>query len=466
MVPESARRRPATGACWLMALVAAAFAASVFWPGMLSNDAAYMWWQARGGPLDTIHSPAFVYLWRVLAPLADSPAPVFLLQLGLFWAGLAMVCAELRGSACWRLPCIVLVGVAPPVWIVMAQLGTDAAMLAALTLATGMILRFRRTRQRRWQYLALTTLLWAAAMRHNALPAVVPLVWLCWPVQAAVQPRQLAIRILATAMTMLVFAGALVLIGKSVPRQLAVWPATVMWDIAAISIAQHRVLLPKDTVGPGMTSEDLASAYVPWANTPLFTKTRAGVRPPFLGPQDGALKRELLAAWWHAVRRHPGAYLRHRWQLVKALFGRHPAQWPRELVYFPVPAHLGDNPPVTRRTDPWHRFWLQRLAAWRDSLLLAAWPWLLAAVPALMLAAGQRRKPHARAAMALLGSGALLALPLVVIAPAAELRYLAWPVASSLLALVLATSAWIRQQGQDKLDPNCVEPAAADHCYS
>ncbi len=430
-----------------MALLGTAFAVSVFWPGMLSNDAAFMWWQARGGRLDTIHSPAFVYLWRILVHVADSPGPVFVFNLVLFWTGLALICRELGGSLGWRAPCVLAVGIAPPVWVVMAQAGTDASLLATLVLATGSILCFQRSRLRVWQLVALAALTWAAAMRHNALPALLPLVWLCWPLRTMTGMRRFAARAGASALSLLLIAAIVILVGRTAPEQRAVWPATAMWDLAALSVAEQRVLLPADTVGPGMTPEDLASAYVPWTNTLLFSNTRAGVLQPFLKPAQSRLKREILVAWWQAVLRYPKAYAQHRWRLTKALFGTHSKHWPRELIYFPHPAQFDHNPPVSAQRNAWQGFWYRRLDAWRTSPILAAWPWLLLAVPALVLAIRQRRAVHARMAMLLVASGALVALPLLVVSPAAELRYLAWPIAASLLALLLAISGRIRSAG-------------------
>jgi hypothetical protein len=414
--------------CWLAQLAA-------FWPGMLSRDAAFMWWQARGGTLDTVHSPLLIFVWRGLLWLGDSPWPIFVLHTGMFWAALGLIATRLPWRAWQAAVFVVLAGLSPPLWVLFSQVGTDAALAAALAFAAACLL-CARDGARGWYAPAALSLCYAGAMRLNAWPALLPIMWL---LAAALPGSRVPWR--RGGWMALLLAAMLLAVGTInalAPRQVAVWPATAMWDLAAISIAEDRVLLPPGSIGPGMTVDDLAQAFRPWTNTTLFAQTRAGVRQPFLGPQQAELKRTIALAWWRAVRDHPMAYARHRLRTMRALLGTRPQAWPRELAYVPGETQLADNPPLPVRHDAWHRFWMQRFEHWRSTAWLAAWPWLLLYVPALLFAWRERRTAQGGLALALVTSGVLYALPLCVAAPGAELRYLGWSFAAAWLAFGVA----------------------------
>lgn len=425
-------------AAWIVAAAGCAMQLSAFWPGMMEPDAAYLWWQARGGELDTVHSPLLVLLWRALLPIADSPAPLFALFSVMFWAALGMIAATLPWRAWQAALFVALAGFAPPVWVLLSQVGTDVPLAAMLALATACLLRVREG-SRGWSVAALILLGVAAGLRLNAGPALLPLAWL---LAAGLPGARTPIRRVTWTTSMLAaMLLAVTAVNRVAPRQVVVWPATAMWDLAAISIATDQVLLPADSVGPGMTVEDLAQAFRPWTNTTLFAQTRAGVRQPFLRPAQGELKRAIASAWWRAVREHPVAYVQHRWRVVSALWRTRPADWPRELAYVPGWKSRTGNPPIAPRHDAWHRYWMGRFEAWRSSIWLAAWPWLLTYPLALALAWPRRRVREGALALAALASGALYALPLAVVAPGAELRYLGWTFVAGWLALGIAVAA-------------------------
>jgi hypothetical protein len=172
----------------------------------------------------------------------------------------------------------------------------------------------------------------------------------------------------------------------------------------------------------------------------MLTGTRHGMRDPFGDFTPGQLA-ELRGAWFDAVREAPCAWLAHRARVAAALFGTHAADWPRELVLVDDEVQYADNPPVARNATALHRMLMRAAARAVPTPLLAAWPCLALGAVAAPLAWRRRRAPRARAALVLLASAALYALPLFVLAPAAELRYLDWPCVASLLAFACALAA-------------------------
>lgn len=434
---------------WLLAACGLGLDVLAWWPGQLSFDSAHAWWQARGGETTDIVAPAFTLTWRALLPLDDGPGPVFALQLVLFWSGLALLARALALSWTRTAALMVLVGFAPVSWLLRGHVWTDVLLTAALVFAVAALARAER--DRRWLAAAGPALLLAAVLRHNALPAVLPLLaWAAW----IAMPRASRMRIAwATLGLLLVPLGAARLLQAAVDRHVPVWPSLAQFDLAAVSIDTGEWRLPAFLRGPGLTIDELADAFRPWSNLPMLTGTRHGIRAPFDPPLTPDELAALRDAWRDAIRDEPLAWLDHRMRLARALFGTHARDWPRELVFVADAVAYRDNPPVSRNAGMLHRTLLRGADRLRATPLLAAWPILLAGLVAVPRAWRRRHSTAGRAALLALASAWLYAAPLVLLAPSAELRYLGWPCTASLLALAMMLLA-ARSDGAARLAPD------------
>src|SRR5688572_14627932 len=293
---------------WLLALAGAAFDLVAYWPGQMSFDSAYAWWQARGGETSTLVPPAFVLAWRAGLLLVDGPGAMFALQLALFWSGLALLARALRGGTIATAALFALVGLAPVVLVLRGHVWTDVALFCALTFATGALASADAGGRRGWLVPALLALAWAGLLRHNALPAIVPL--LAWAASLALRVPGAPVRkgVLALALLVLAIAGGRA-IDASARRQIPVWPSLAQFDLAAISVASGTLHLPPFMHGPALDHADLAQAFRPWSNTPMLHGTRAGLRDPFEPPFEAAQLHALRTAWLDAIRQEPRAWL-------------------------------------------------------------------------------------------------------------------------------------------------------------
>lgn len=445
---------------WLVALVGFTIDIAAYWPGQMSFDSAYAWWQARGGTSTDIVPPIFVWMWRLCDVFIDGPQLPFALHLALFWSGLALFAWALRLGAVASAVMMTLVAFAPVPWLLRGHVWTDVGLFSALTFGSGALAWAECRRQRRWLLPAVTALVYAALLRHNALPALVPLLaWAAWLVLRAshehAKPTWSKIALTA-ALACFALISANRLLEYSVDRHVPLWPSLAQFDLAAVSVATGVLLLPDFMVGPGLDTADLAQAFRGWSNTPMLANTRHGMVDPFAKDYTPNQLLQLRHAWLDAIVAHPHAWLAHRWQLSRALFGTHAPQWPHELVYVDDEIPYHDNPPIARNTGALHTALMRAAAACRSTPLLAAWPWLLVGVIALPLAWRRRRLAGARHALILLASAWLYALPLTLFAPAAELRYLGWPCVASLIALACAMGAPYASTA-DKLDPPSAE---------
>jgi hypothetical protein len=150
----------------------------------------------------------------------------------------------------------------------------------------------------------------------------------------------------------------------------------------------------------------------------------------------------LRKAWLALPFEYPQAYWRHRFHVMQTLLGwRHDDANPSLVFYTGVVAYK-DNPKVVPRAVD-GRVQLEAAANkfGRSVLFQGGWYLLLSL---LILGVAAWRKQALMGVLA--GSGLFYVLPLLVLAPSSDFRYLGWMLQASLLAMLVAfiTPASIR----------------------
>ena len=365
----------------LLLLAVAGFAIDVaaYYPGQMSFDSAYVWWQVRGGESSNLQSQLLVQVWRVCNSLVAGPGLIFVLQLLFFWGGLVLIALGLRLRPLAASALMLVVGLAPIAMILRAHVWTDVGMLGALLVVTGAMAMYSRTEQRAWLLLTLPVGFYALSLRHNALPALLPLAVFAvqrFLTRGGRSPTFLRIGTVSALVLAVMFAGVQA-INNRVDRHYPLWPAMAEFDLAALSIAGNQVLLPAFSIEDGMDVPDLTQAFRPWAVNALLTGTHHGIRDPYTPGWTESELAALRQAWFAAVAGHPIDYLAHRLAVSAALFGTHRRDWPRELIFVDAEVQFRDNPPVAANTGVLHRWIMQVAETLRDTPALAAWPYLL-----------------------------------------------------------------------------------------
>jgi hypothetical protein len=431
---------PATGLArwtpWLAALSGLALTLWVFYPGYMSWDSAYQWWQVRHGIVDPIFPPLMVGIWRVTDALWPGPGGYFVFQATVYWAAFAWFAAALRLSAGGRAVVVLALGLWPPVWAVSAHLWKDVGMLSWFVCAVACACHELQVPSRRQRALALVFLALACAYRFNAISAVLPLaLWLGWR-DVSAQRGLYASRGAGVAVGLL-FTG-LVAVAGSVPTWLIdkaptpVWPVIAQWDIAAVSIAENRNLFPPRWADPTLTVPELRRAFSPATNTSLYEGGKVTLH--YATPMSDADYATLRSAWFNLPVAHTRPYFAHRLRVAELMFGGDPVARPGYLVLSPAITAYADNPPVLLNASPWHDRIQTRLNGWIGTPLFAGWTYLLLALAVVGGACLERLRAGSGLAMAIAGSGLLLALPLVFLAPSTDFRYINWLLAASLMA--------------------------------
>jgi len=89
--PIIVQQNPRGGAALPLLAASAAFCFSLalYFPGFMSFDSAYQYWQARSGHFSNLSPVAMTALWRAVDAGWPSPAALLTLHLAAFWLGVA-----------------------------------------------------------------------------------------------------------------------------------------------------------------------------------------------------------------------------------------------------------------------------------------------------------------------------------------------------------------------------------------
>lgn len=419
----------------LAACAAAALTACAYWPGLMSWDPVRQYGEAVSGDIDDWHPPVMQWLWARMLAIRAGPAPMLLLQLGLYWGGLWLLAGTRwrrgRPVLAWLL---LACGLLPLGLALTGAILKDCLMTGALLLAAALIAVRDERGGAAPAWLAGALLFFAATLRFNGFTACLPLLVACLPRSwRSTWPRLLVTGVIATAALMAAMPLANRLIGA---RPSGVELSLVIFDLGGITEHAGVDVFPAQLevsdpvrVNHGCYRPNKWDSYSDWVDPecPLgFSAWNddvapAGVRPyPFLA-------RAILA--------HPIAYLQHR------------------LAHFAINTRLvpladaAERPvPVTSAPNRWG-FHLTPNPVLRaiDALAVATahtplgWPivWIGLAVGALLCAPGL---PSARTIVPLALSSFLYGCGYLVFSVASELRYHLWTELAALIATVLVAA--------------------------
>jgi hypothetical protein len=434
---------------WAMAALACILTLWVFAPGWLSWDSAYQWKQARTGVFDALHPPLQTLLWSMIEPYWSGPTSMLLLQQLMVWLGLAGIAASLRIHWSLQAALVALVGLWPPLLLLSAHIWKDIPMLGAFTLAVWMLRLELERSGWRYRLLALLMLLLACSCRHNAITGALPLLlWIVWralgelPQLHSLRARPLARALAALPVAVILGLGLQTLAqlpnyADGVKRTPAVWSVVALWDMAAVSIAEQRMVFPADVVVAGASVDDLRAHFTDWSNTTVFNSGK--LIPTLAADFSDAQIAELRRAWLRLPIDHPGPYFAHRLRLAELLFGFDNAALPDHQVLMPGFVPMDGNPEIVQNQNSVR----DTLLAWgrrhTDGPFFMGWLYLLlaaatglAAIPGFL-----RNQPQPALAGAIAASALAYALPLALVSGSAEFRYLAWPIQAALIAAPL-----------------------------
>jgi hypothetical protein len=427
-------------------------------PGYMSFDSAYQWQQGRLGQYDDGHPPVMAMLWGVVDRAVPGPLGMFALQAVLLWTALAGIGAEIAWPPRWRALLVLTWGLWPPIFGLLAHVWKDVWTMALFALAVWALLAELRRPSAWLRTAALVALLLGCAFRHNAIAGALPLVG--WWAARTVRARGLLPGRFRRRLVGLTLAAALLLhLGAGLParhpavrRVRAVWSPVAVWDMAAVSLRQGRLLIPPGFATPDLTLDELQGYFREYSATTIFQTGH--LRLSLYSDFSAEDERRLLAAWLRLPLDHGRDYAAHRLRLSALLFGWDRAGRPDFQVLSPVRHELPGNPQIRYHPSRAQRYVMGAIMRLTGTLLFAGWVYLMLAfattVVLVPLLVRGLALPQAGLALAVALSSLAYALPLVLLSGSSEFRYLAWPVLAALLApaLLAADGAELRRNGR------------------
>lgn len=432
-MPPARSRLYSWGAVIAIALGFAVVAVS-YWPGIMIDDARWQYQQSVDNSYEDWHPPLMAWIWRRLMFIQPGPGPMLLLQLALFWAGIALMVywANKRGRPGLGLA-LALAGWIPAPFALSGTVTKDFLMAGTLTSATGMLLA-KDASHRRWVHIALGALsialiFFAAALRLNAVVACVPLL-------LAALPRRLVSTKTRIGMSAVIAAAMLLAVGPAINAALKaehtdVDLSLIIFDLGGITERSGVDVFPdlsvRNSVAVNHRCYDPTQwdSYSTWAQTPCPLGFER-----FQGAKDND-EFDPVTVWLTAIARHPLAYAEHR----LAHFNMSAAFLVRTGPDFTAWSQSVDNP------------WGYKvrpnavIAAVTDVTNAAAripigWPifWMSIALAALMvgLMLGAQPLPIALAASSL-----FYGFSYMVLSVAVGMRYYVWTIIGAALAALL-----------------------------
>ncbi|HEY0316287.1 MAG TPA: hypothetical protein VGC28_08480 [Sphingomonas sp.] len=421
----------------LAALLLAAASAALAWPGIAAYDAINQFTQAVTGHYDDWHPPIMAWLWAlILKSGAWGTAPMLLLQLGLFWAGLAMLAVALRRAkapvAGW---CMLAIGLLPPVLDWMVVVDKDCQMIGALACATGLVALFRlagRPVPIRAGAIVAILLAYALLLRANSVFAVMPL-GLAWAGWLGLKRWWARAGLLLGATVLAIGVSGPINHGLLGAERSGVQYTLPIFDLAGIADRAHLAAMPGLSPADWSRAERLHCA-TPFYWDPFADPARCGSMGNALVSDDDA-PPPLFRNWIAAIIAHPLAYAGHRAAHLNATLR---IATPADEHSAAAPFTTGENlygigakaTPVTMA--------LSRAAALTERTPLGSPAvWLIAALAIGWVLLGTVRQPARDLALSLVISATLMTASFAVVSIASDLRYHLWLILATAMAGVL-----------------------------
>jgi hypothetical protein len=423
---------PKRTALLIAAMTTAGFALTlyVFYPGVTTFDALYVYKDMTKGFFGDWQSPVMIVLWSLVDPIAPGTGSILLLTVALYWSAFAVIALKIAQRSLRLALLLLALALSPPVFILVGIIWRDILFGVAWLLAAGLVYVVAdRSRQVRMpvQLLGFILLAFGVLLRPNALAAApILMAYLLWPARFAW--KRVALLYLPATFGLFGIMHVVYYDVLGATRQHPLH-SIMVFDLGGIS---H---FAKQNVFPGSWTADESKlitdgCYQPIAWDVYWTQQPCMFVMEHLEKRDKIFAAPALtAAWAQAIVSHPAAYLLHRAAFMWTFLfgGENMTMWTRDLddaskIIF------ADNPR------------LMALKALHDALkptpLFRAGTWLIIDVAVCLFAWRRRNMPSGAFALGICGSAVLYLLTFFAVGVATDFRYAYWAVLAGLTGTV------------------------------
>jgi hypothetical protein len=407
---------------------------AIFYPGILTYDAKFVYEDIAKGVLGDWQSPVMTVLWGAIDPVAPGAGSMFLLIATSYWLGFGLLAFALARRSTRLAPVLPLLALMPPAFVFVGIIWRDMLFantwLLAAAIAFAAAERGARLRVPA-QILALALCGFGVLLRPNALIAAPVLgAYIVWPTQMSW--KRMAILFVPAmagffALVQVVYYDAL---GATRQHPLH---SLMVFDLGGISHFTKQNQFPV-TWNESESALLLNACYQPtqwdiyWRLEPCdFVMRKVEGEEKLFGTPA------ITEAWARAVMHHPLAYLGHRTTFMwNFLWGNNPTMWladvehPTETVFPDRPAFLA-------------LVWLHDML--KLTPLFRTGSWLLVCLIVCGFAWRRRHTPEGAFALGVCGSAAVYVLSFFAVGVASDFRYGYWAVLAGMVGGVVAALA-------------------------
>ena len=411
----------------------------VFYPGVMTYDAKYVFEDIGKSVLGDWQSPAMTVLWRLINPIAPGAGSMFLLIVTAYWLSFATLAFALARRSVFLAVLLPLLALTPPAFVFAGILWRDVLFSVTWLLAGSLaFVAVERAAAARFslQALALALCSFGVLLRPNALIAA-PLLaaYTIWPRQFGWK-RTAILFVPAMAaffgLVQVIYYGAL---GATRQHPLQ---SIMVFDLGGISHFAQENVFPVRWNEPENRLV-LNVCYKPtewdiyWTRTPCqFVMQKLEKEEKLFGTPA------VTSAWVSAIAHHPVAYLEHRSAFMwNFLAGENLTMWLIDVndsmkTPFPDrPAFLA----VTAIHD-----------ALKPTPLFRAGTWLLLCIALSVFGWTRRERPEGAYLIGICGSAAVYDLTFYAVGVASDFRYGYWAVLAGLTGGVVAAASALRRR--------------------
>ncbi len=416
---------------YLILLSLATFSLLVFsfYPGIMMLDSYLMYMQALSHEFQDWHSPMMAVLWSFTDKVIRGPGGLFLLHLSIavYSFYLLSQVALLRGKKFFPLPMIMIF--LPMVSILLFVQMTDISMALFFLLAFSLWYFWRGTGKLDKPKLLLIFALvfYGSAVRHTAIAAAVPLVFL-FLVDLTTPKKGILLSVALGIFFFLVNQVFVYRILNTFKRHVS---QTIMaHDLMGIYAITKENYFPDSY----LKKEKLDRLMLSFDHKSLDPTTLIEWKETYIS-RDLRILEKLRRNWIKAIFNRPAAYLTHRWILFESFLYDADGWTPTTTVSESRPPILRSMPPpLLKETNlgkvhSGYVFWLYR----NVQFLFEAFSYVLLSGILLFVSVWWRK----RVPGVLAASSLLYVIPYFFFAPAGCYRYTYWSVFATGLALIV-----------------------------
>ena len=388
----------------------------VFYPGVMTYDAKFVYEDIAKHTLGDWQSPAMTVLWGLIDPIAPGSASMFLLIASFYWLGFGLLAFTLARRSVLAAILVPILALAPPAFAFVGMIWRDmlfsttwllAAVLVFAAIGRGEKLRLTA------QVLAILLCAFGVLLRPNAVTAAPILgAYIAWPMKVYWKRAAISFvpaMVLFFLLVQFVYYGVL---GATRQHPLQ---SIMVFDLGGISHFTGQNQYPV-TWTPAETKLLLEGCYRPtewdiyWRLAPCeFVMQKLEKEEKVFGTDT------MANAWVSAIFRHPVAYLEHRAGFMwNFLTGSNLTMWVADVERPDREVFLDRSAFVTLR---------QIHDVLKPTPLFRAGTWLVACIFICGLAWRRRETAEGAFAVGLCGTAAVYVATFFAVGVASDFRY-------------------------------------------